>query len=119
MEQPYKDLWGIVDNDRGRLCVINPVVLVLLSRLTPTRSFLNTISEECDSKPPPEMYGGIVADPMGLGKTLSILSLIATDVVGSMDEVHTTPSTANATLVIVPPPRMVQMPALGLRIPKC
>ncbi|EFX02741.1 snf2 family helicase [Grosmannia clavigera kw1407] len=38
----------------------------------------NVITDQLLSQPPPESLGGILADMMGLGKTLSILSLIAT-----------------------------------------
>lgn len=37
----------------------------------------NVITDQTQSQPPPETKGGILADMMGLGKTLSILSLIA------------------------------------------
>ncbi|KAH8681388.1 SNF2 family DNA-dependent ATPase [Xylariales sp. PMI_506] len=40
--------------------------------------FHNVITGQNQAQPPPETYGGILADMMGLGKTLSILSLITT-----------------------------------------
>ncbi|KAI8689888.1 hypothetical protein LRP88_13812 [Fusarium phalaenopsidis] len=40
------------------------------------RLFLNVITGQTQSRPPAETRGGILADMMGLGKTLSILSLI-------------------------------------------
>ncbi|KAI9760391.1 MAG: RNA polymerase II mediator complex subunit [Chaenotheca gracillima] len=40
------------------------------------RVFTNVISDTEERRSPPEVYGGILADMMGLGKTLSILSLI-------------------------------------------
>ncbi|KAH7030928.1 SNF2 family domain-containing protein [Microdochium trichocladiopsis] len=46
------------------------------------RIYHNVITGQAQREPPPETFGGILADMMGLGKTLSILSLIAT----SMDE---------------------------------
>ncbi|KAI1386263.1 SNF2 family N-terminal domain-containing protein [Hypoxylon trugodes] len=45
-------------------------------------AYYNVITGHTARGPPPETYGGILADMMGLGKTLSILSLVA----GSLDE---------------------------------
>ncbi|KAH6659718.1 SNF2 family N-terminal domain-containing protein [Truncatella angustata] len=42
------------------------------------RSYHNVITGQSYPRPPPETFGGILADMMGLGKTLSILSLITT-----------------------------------------
>ncbi|AEO68322.1 uncharacterized protein THITE_125023 [Thermothielavioides terrestris NRRL 8126] len=60
---------------------------------------------------PPPFYGGIIADPMGLGKTLTMISLVATD----LDAIHAAENVAldadeqakprvSATLIIIPPP---------------
>ncbi|OCL01572.1 hypothetical protein AOQ84DRAFT_401724 [Glonium stellatum] len=74
--------------------------------------FVNQVTETCQNEPPPQFCGGILADPMGLGKTLTIISLIASDAVSTSSEqcwldaassqrrfLHRKP-----TLVIVPPP---------------
>ena len=42
------------------------------------RLYRNVITGQVHDKLPPETFGGILADMMGLGKTLSILSLVAT-----------------------------------------
>ncbi|KAK9770337.1 putative SWI/SNF-related matrix-associated actin-dependent regulator of chromatin subfamily A member 3-like 1 [Seiridium cardinale] len=42
------------------------------------KAYHNVITGQTHSRPPPETFGGILADMMGLGKTLSILSLITT-----------------------------------------
>ena len=47
--------------------------------------YFNNITGESQDKRPPEFRGGILADAMGLGKTLSLLSLIALD-----SELHST-----------------------------
>ncbi|KAK6214450.1 Phosphatidylinositol 4-kinase LSB6 [Pestalotiopsis sp. IQ-011] len=40
------------------------------------KAYHNVITGQTHARPPPETFGGILADMMGLGKTLSILSLI-------------------------------------------
>jgi SNF2 family DNA or RNA helicase len=40
------------------------------------RSYYNVITSQEERKSPPQVLGGILADMMGLGKTLSILSLV-------------------------------------------
>ncbi|ETS86311.1 hypothetical protein PFICI_00139 [Pestalotiopsis fici W106-1] len=88
------DIWESVDNDRGRI-------------------YFNSITEFYQSNVPRQIYGGIIADPMGLGKTLSMIALIAADLDNTstmeMDEGFERPEGAvapsiRATLVVVPPP---------------
>ncbi|KAI1093509.1 SNF2 family N-terminal domain-containing protein [Rostrohypoxylon terebratum] len=87
----HKDIWETMYNDRGRM-------------------FINTIASTCQSEEPPQFRGGIIADPMGLGKTLTMISLVATDldprygagafhIEESIDRIRTP-----ATLIIIPPP---------------
>lgn len=45
----------------------------------PSRYF-NNVTGECQSNSPPQFRGGILADQMGLGKTLQMIALIASDV---------------------------------------
>ncbi|KAK2593643.1 hypothetical protein QQS21_008647 [Conoideocrella luteorostrata] len=81
------DVWEIVDTERGRF-------------------FLNRISNAHQSEEPPQCYGGIVADPMGLGKTLTMISLVATDIGGYntlMHEGEEEELSISATLIVVPP----------------
>jgi SNF2 family DNA or RNA helicase len=59
---------------------------------------------------PPQFFGGIIADPMGLGKTLSMMALIATDLqFDQNDPSSVTGASAEEssghTLIVVPPPR--------------
>ncbi|KAF6825208.1 WD domain-containing protein [Colletotrichum plurivorum] len=54
------DMWEAVDTAQG-LC------------------FTNRVSDTHQSDEPTAFYGGIIADPMGFGKTLAMISLIASD----------------------------------------
>jgi SNF2 family DNA or RNA helicase len=49
------------------------------TKVTPNheKRYYNVITRQTQKEPPPETRGGLLADMMGLGKTLSILSLIA------------------------------------------
>lgn len=73
-------------------------------------SFINKISGVCEIEEPPPLRGGIIADPMGLGKTLTMIALAASDLdkvqceAGSAYEVGGDMYQADATLIIVPPP---------------
>ncbi|KAJ3569743.1 hypothetical protein NPX13_g5978 [Xylaria arbuscula] len=87
----HPDVWDTIDTGSGRV-------------------FLNTISHVCQPEEPLNFYGGIIADPMGFGKTLTMISLVATD--GEAEEtadVYIEESESDkpeiaATLVIIPPP---------------
>ncbi|KAK1751104.1 SNF2 family N-terminal domain-containing protein [Echria macrotheca] len=57
--------------------------------------FVNNVSQSHQVEEPDEFCGGIVADPMGLGKTLTMIALAATDAL----KTNLAPS-----LIIVPPP---------------
>ncbi|KAH0430151.1 hypothetical protein CcaCcLH18_05855 [Colletotrichum camelliae] len=73
------------------------------------RLFYNMVSETHQQEEPPQFYGGIIADPMGLGKTLTMIALAASDL--EKEYLATRFMTneiegpfASATLVVVPPP---------------
>ncbi|KAG6358593.1 hypothetical protein INS49_012111 [Diaporthe citri] len=72
--------------------------------------FINKVSGAVHSDEPPPFRGGIIADPMGLGKTLTMIALAATDLepaqhgACSMVDVSAGTSHNGATLIIVPPP---------------
>jgi SNF2 family DNA or RNA helicase len=74
------------------------------------RVFINRIDDSYQREPPQSFSGGLVADPMGLGKTLTMIALVAADlnepVIGesSSDAEEDDWPTVNATLVIVPQP---------------
>ncbi|KAF4437905.1 alpha-1,6-mannosyltransferase subunit [Fusarium austroafricanum] len=84
------DVWEIIDTDHGRF-------------------FLNRVSNVSQIEEPPQCYGGIVADPMGLGKTLTMIALTTTDL--DSDDTHMDIDEDDcpnvpATLIVVPPPLM-------------
>lgn len=71
---------------------------------------MNVISGAYQSEEPDDFAGGIVADPMGLGKTLTMISLIALDL-KTNDPLQIWPRAAmsekvnvSATLIRIPPP---------------
>ncbi|PCG88574.1 SNF2-related [Penicillium occitanis (nom. inval.)] len=71
------------------------------------KSFVNMISGDHQLEEPKQFFGGIIADPMGLGKTLTMIALVAETVrehhvgnLGSADNAETN----NSTLIVVPPP---------------
>lgn len=67
--------------------------------------FINRISQSWHTDQPPEFCGGIVADPMGLGKTLSMIALTATDYSEMFRSTSIDPKLGRLpTLIIVPPP---------------
>ncbi|RFU25502.1 hypothetical protein B7463_g10832, partial [Scytalidium lignicola] len=87
-DQP--DIWEIVDTGNRR-------------------RFINTVSDVSQAEAPPQFYGGIIADPMGLGKTLTMIALVATDLdtdreAPSRESIGHDKRYTSATLVIVPPP---------------
>lgn len=70
---------------------------------------MNVVKEKCQFEEPNQFAGGIIADPMGLGKTLTMISLVATD--PERSDCFQIPSASSmedkvqtmATLIIVPP----------------
>ncbi|RSL86274.1 hypothetical protein CEP51_002896 [Fusarium floridanum] len=82
------DVWEMIDTDQGR-------------------TFLNRISNASQPEEPPQCYGGIIADPMGLGKTLTMIALAATDSNRNNTDMNISEDfqlSVSTTLVVVPPP---------------
>ncbi|KAE8552362.1 hypothetical protein EYB25_006256 [Talaromyces marneffei] len=73
------------------------------------RSFINMISGDHQLEEPKQFFGGIIADPMGLGKTLTMIALVAATVQGHRTEnfrLEASPDdieNKNPTLIVVPP----------------
>ncbi|CAF3543347.1 unnamed protein product [Fusarium graminearum] len=68
--------------------------------------FLNRVSHASQLEEPPQCYGGIVADPMGLGKTLTMIALVATDLDNESPDNDTSRALhpkVPTTLIVVPP----------------
>jgi len=70
--------------------------------------YQNTLTNRTQFERPPLFYGGIIADPVGLGRTLTVLSLIACNLGGGAEpdtDVGGLGMTAvEATLIVVPFP---------------
>lgn len=62
------------------------------------------MSNAYQDEEPEEFSGGIIADPMGLGKTLTMISLVASDVQHREPAMDIDATTSTTTLIIVPPP---------------
>jgi SNF2 family DNA or RNA helicase len=62
---------------------------------------MNNISGASQYISPPDFRGGILADSMGCGKTLSMIALIAHDGIMTTREIDL--SKEKTTLVVVPP----------------
>ncbi|KAF2273459.1 uncharacterized protein EI97DRAFT_452386 [Westerdykella ornata] len=90
LEGNGSDIWGVTEAIDGQY-------------------FINRVSEDYQPTPPAHFAGGIIADPMGLGKTLTMLALIATDLETSdttplLDRNDSHQRPVQATLVVVPQP---------------
>jgi hypothetical protein len=111
MEPPVPDLWDMSETSEG-VWYGCPKTRRPKRALISLSSFTNMISGLQQLEPPPNFFGGVIADPMGFGKTLAMISLIATDTscsytgnVLSNEEVSWLSSaSSNLTLVVVPAP---------------
>ncbi|RYC56789.1 hypothetical protein CHU98_g9425 [Xylaria longipes] len=90
-DQEYIDLWEACKTDHGVF-------------------FVNKVSNACHNKEPPEFRGGIIADTMGLGKTLTMIALVAADLDTPREPMlrvtgyHQDILKVETTLIIIPPP---------------
>lgn len=70
---------------------------------------------------PKQFFGGIIADPMGLGKTLTMIALVAATVrehhhAGSFGSLDSSEAN-NPTLIVVPPPCMFSIVPIRIQEP--
>ncbi|KAI0459294.1 SNF2 family N-terminal domain-containing protein [Xylaria acuta] len=90
-DQEYIDLWEACKTDHGVY-------------------FVNKVSNAYQNEEPTEFRGGIIADTMGLGKTLTMIALVAADLDNPRDRMshiaghHQDIREVGATLIIIPPP---------------
>lgn len=105
-DRTASDMWQLVNTDTSR-------------------AFFNCISDRCQIDEPPAFSGGIIADPMGLGKTLTMIALVATDLKGYSKEpghlaefgedmeyedggeCESSKILVPTTLIVIPAPRML------------
>ncbi|KAI0861247.1 SNF2 family N-terminal domain-containing protein [Xylaria cubensis] len=90
-DQEYIDIWEAHTTDHGVY-------------------FVNRVSNACQDEEPAEFRGGIIADTMGLGKTLTMIALVAADLDAStgchaqVECHHPDVRRVKGTLIIIPPP---------------
>ncbi|KAI0871044.1 hypothetical protein GGS24DRAFT_510180 [Hypoxylon argillaceum] len=90
-DQEYIDLWEAHKTDHGVY-------------------FINRVADVYQDEEPAEFRGGIIADTMGLGKTLTMIALVATDLDASAEHrtqvggQHQVIPRVDTTLIIIPPP---------------
>ena len=91
LESDKHDIWEVSDTTQGRY-------------------FINRVSNSHQDDPPQQFSGGIIADPMGLGKTLTMIALAASDLDQDQDDQpefwfeHDNKPIVQATLIVVPQP---------------
>ncbi|RWA06777.1 hypothetical protein EKO27_g8325 [Xylaria grammica] len=90
-DQKYIDIWEARHTDHGTY-------------------FINKVSNTYLTEEPPQFCGGIIADTMGLGKTLTMIALVASDLdsprgerMATFDRLPGAPE-VETSLIIIPPP---------------
>jgi SWI/SNF-related matrix-associated actin-dependent regulator of chromatin subfamily A3 len=69
-------------------------------------SYINNVSGYSTDEAPPDFRGGLLADNMGLGKTLSIICLIAANQASQPTTInYIVSAVVKTTLLIIPPAR--------------
>lgn len=107
LDGPEKDVWSkrIETNRRTMYGCSLEYILLWLTIL----SYINNITGQHQTTAPPAFRGGLLADGMGLGKTLQLIALIALNPMG--DSVQPAPELSSAslrntktTLIVTPSP---------------
>ena len=108
MNDTGQDLWSEQASTVGTVYVACLLVYCSDGRLT-VYSYVNNITGTWQTSRPPEFYGGLLADSMGLGKSCSMIALIARDMESHMKPcgtrirpVHEASDSTKATLLVVP-----------------
>ncbi|TLS30089.1 hypothetical protein PpBr36_02652 [Pyricularia pennisetigena] len=79
---------------------------ITLNNLT-NRRFHNRVSGHRQVEEPPQFFGGVIADPMGFGKTLTMIALVASGlgVTDGIDDCHPGDCTPSAYAPPIPFPK--------------
>lgn len=106
------DLWSNFANGFGGSRCVAVALQVWQSRFNPRSRYRNNVTGALQIEHPPIFRGGLLLDDMGLGNTLSMLSLIASDIASRAPVVAPIDRQASdsalsfsipSTLVVVPP----------------
>ena len=98
-----EDLWVKEVDETGQLMYVrNSLMRVILTK----RRYTNMITELSQKQQPPDCRSGLLADQMGLGKTLTMISLIALNPSISQEPIKFTTQGSlrciKSTLIVVP-----------------
>ncbi|TDZ29489.1 hypothetical protein CTRI78_v011941 [Colletotrichum trifolii] len=102
--EPPPELLELLDSQEDLPEALQPSAIT-----TKLKRFTNRVSGARQDHEPPSFYGGIIADPMGLGKTLAMLSLVASDSCYMAQNDDSSSSgvlgeeSCSLTLIVVPP----------------
>ena len=106
-----QDIWRELIDDKRRRSYTRPISH---ASLIETR-YVNNITGDIQDVVPLQFRGGLLADPMGLGKTLSIIALISSDrdatrkfAIAQDDSFESIMATRKTTLLVAPSTREIR-----------
>jgi SNF2 family DNA or RNA helicase len=106
-----QDIWRELIDDKRRRFYTLPISHALLNE---TR-YVNNITGDIQDVIPVQFCGGLLTDPMGLGKTLSTIALIASDrnptgklAIAQDDSFESILSKRKTTLLVAPSTREIK-----------